>query len=116
MTDTISREKINQRMQNKLPTTIIEVLPKQYFDAEHIPGALNIPHDEITARANAMLPNKNAFIVVYCANADCQNSSIATRTLKQLGYNNTFEYVEGKLHWQQGQLPLVSTQEEDLNE
>jgi len=116
MTETISREKINQRIQKNLPITIIEALPKQYFDVEHIPGAINIPHDEITARANAMLPNKDAFIVVYCANTDCQNSSIATHTLKQLGYNNTFEYVEGKQHWQQGHLPLISTQQEDLNE
>lgn len=109
MTKTITREQIKEKLDTKEPVTIIEALPKKYFDAEHLPGALNIPHDEIQVRAPDMLPDKDAFIVVYCASTDCRNSKIAADTLQQMGYTNAFEYVEGKQHWLEANFPVEST-------
>ncbi len=57
-------------------------------------------------RASELLPEKNAFIVVYCANTPCQNSGIAARTLDALGYTNVAEYVEGKQDWVEAGLRL----------
>ena len=99
MTKTITREQIKEKLDNIEPMTLVEALPHKYFDAEHLPGALNIPHDEIREKAVETLPDKSAFIVVYCASTDCQNSKIAADTLQQMGYTNAFEYVEGKKHW-----------------
>jgi len=109
MTKTITREQIKEKLDAKDQMTIIEALPKKYFDAEHLPGALNIPHDEIQAHVPNMLPDKEAFIVVYCASTDCRNSKIATDTLQQMGYTNAFEYVEGKQHWLDANFPVEST-------
>jgi len=109
MTKTITREQIKEKLDSDDPVTIIEALPQKYFDAEHLPGALNIPHDEIQARAPDMLPDKDAFIVLYCASNDCRNSKIATNTLQQIGYSNAFEYVEGKQHWLEANFPVEST-------
>ena len=109
MTKTITREQIKERLDTKEPVMIIEALPQKYFDAEHLPGALNIPHDEIQARAPDMLPDNEAFIVVYCASTDCRNSKIATDTLQQMGYTNAFEYAEGKQHWLEANFPVEST-------
>jgi rhodanese-related sulfurtransferase len=106
MTKTITREQIKQKIDKQEPMTIIEALPQKYFEASHLPGALNIPHDEIRVKAADMLPDKDAFIVVYCASTECQNSKIATNTLLQMGYSNAFEYVEGKQHWLEGNLPV----------
>ena len=106
MTKTITREQIKEKLDTKEPMTIIEALPQKYFDNEHLPGALNIPHDEIQMHAPDMLLDKDAFIVVYCASTDCRNSKIATDTLQQMGYTNAFEYVEGKQHWLQANLPV----------
>ena len=87
---------------------IIEALPKKYFNAEHLPGALNIPHDEIQEHVS-LLPDKDAFIVVYCSNAACQNSTIAVNKLQQMGYTCVFEYVDGKQDWVEAGLPVEST-------
>ena len=106
MTKTISREQIKAKLDGKEPVTIIEALPQKYFDAEHLPGALNIPHDAIQAQAPDRLPDKQAFIIVYCASTDCQNSKMAAETLQQMGYANAFEYVEGKQHWLQANFPV----------
>lgn len=109
MNDTITREQIKDNLENQRPMIIVEALPKKYFKAEHLPGALNIPHDEISIKAPDMLPDKDALIVVYCASSECQNSKIATDELRQMGYTNTFEYVEGKQHWLEENLPIEST-------
>jgi len=109
MTKTITREQIKEKLDTKESFTIIEALPQKYFDAEHLPGALNIPHDEIKARAPDMLTDKDAFIVVYCASTDCRNSKIAIDTLQQMGYTNASEYVEGKQHWLEANFPVEPT-------
>ncbi len=106
MIKTISREQIKEKLDSQEPVTIIEALSPKYFDAEHLPGAINIPHDQVREKAPHMLPDKGAFIIVYCSNTACQNSHIAANTLQQMGYSNTYEYVEGKQHWQEGNLPL----------
>ena len=60
-------------------------------------------------RAPTLLPDKSAFIVVYCANTPCPNSAIAARTLDALGYTNVAEYVEGKQDWVEAGLPLEAS-------
>lgn len=99
MINTITREKIKERMDNSQPITLVEALPALYYDAEHLPGAINIPHDEIRDKADSMLPDKEDCIVVYCANTPCPNSKIAANTLQQIGYQHVYEYVEGKQDW-----------------
>ena len=108
MANTITREQIKDKLDKQVPMTIVEALPQKYFDDKHLPGALNIPHDEIRDRASDLLPDKQAFIVVYCANTECQNSKLATDTLHRMGYTNAVEYVEGKQHWLEGPLPVES--------
>ena len=110
MTTEITREQIKERLDNKLPITIIEALPKRYFDAEHLPGALNILHDEVKALAPEKLLDKQAFIVVYCSNTECQNSKIASQRLEQMGYTNIHEYVAGKQDWISAGFSVESTQ------
>jgi rhodanese-related sulfurtransferase len=109
MSKIITREQIKNKLNTQEQMTLIEALPQKYFDAEHLPGALNIPHDEIRHKAPELLPDKEAFIVVYCASTNCQNSKIASDMLHQMGYTNAHEYVEGKQHWLEGHHPVEST-------
>jgi len=106
MSNTITRNEILQRIKNNLPMTIIEALPPQYFEDGHLPGAINLPHDQVQSRAEAMLPDKDAFIVVYCANTPCSNSGYAVNVLIQMGYHHVYEYVEGKQDWLEAGLIL----------
>jgi rhodanese-related sulfurtransferase len=102
----ISREEIQQHLQAKTAVTLVEALPEKYYRDGHLPGAIQIAHDAIRQRAPELLPDKDAFIVVYCANTPCQNSAIAARTLDALGYTNVAEYVAGKQDWVEAGLPL----------
>jgi rhodanese-related sulfurtransferase len=44
---------------------VVEVLPKDEFDEEHIRGAVNIPLKELDAETTAGLDKTNP-VVVYC--------------------------------------------------
>jgi rhodanese-related sulfurtransferase len=86
--------------------TVVEALGPQYFSQGHLPGAINVPHTEVVELAPSLLPDKDAAIVVYCSNTQCQNSAVAQGELRRLGYTNVRKYAEGKQDWEAAGLPL----------
>ena len=87
---------------------VVDTLGPQYFEAAHLPGAINIPHTKVAELAPALLPDKDAVIVTYCTNTACQNSEVAARQLEALGYTNVRKYAEGKQDWTEAGLPVES--------
>jgi len=106
MGNLISRTDLKNLIDSGKLLTIVEALPKQYYEAAHLPGAINIPHDEVQATAALLIPNKDGSVIVYCANTECQNSHIAAETLRKMGYSNVYEFTEGKKGWMEAGLPL----------
>ncbi len=111
MNRTITREELHRSLLSAAQPTLIEALPEKYYAAKHLPGALNVPHDQVDALAPTLLADKNVAIVVYCANLQCQNSHIAARRLVALGYTNIAVYADGKQDWDEAGLPLESETE-----
>ena len=105
----ITRQEIRAKLDRGDDIVIVEALGPLYFDAEHLPGARNLPHDRVDELAAEVLPDKDAFVVVYCSNTACQNSVVASRRLVELGYTNVHEYVEGKQDWIEAGLPVEQT-------
>ena len=106
MVDVITRDELKARLDSQKKITLVEALPEKYYRHAHLPGAINIPHDEIDALAPVLLPDKQAEIVVYCANGSCKNSSIAAQRLVDLGYSSVRDYHEGKADWIEAGLPI----------
>ena len=67
MTKAISRDELKEKIDRKDDFILVEALPKTAYDHAHLPGALNLPSDQVAALAPKLLPDKNADIVVYCA-------------------------------------------------
>ena len=44
---------------------LVEVLPSEEFEDEHLPGAINIPLKELDAQTTAVL-DKRRPVIVYC--------------------------------------------------
>ena len=107
MSETITRAELRDAIEAG-SVTVVEALPASYYEEAHIPGAINIPHTEVRKLAPEMLPDKDAAIVVYCANEPCPNSGIAAHVLRKLGYTNVRDYAEGKQDWREAGLPLES--------
>ncbi len=106
MVQTISRAALAAALDRREPLVLLEALPPMYFEDAHLPGALNMPHDQVDELAAALIPSTDALVVVYCANLPCQNSVIAAKRLAALGYTNVREYAEGKQDWIEAGLPI----------
>jgi rhodanese-related sulfurtransferase len=102
----ITRDEIKSLLDEGRPVTLVEALPEKYWKHSHLPGAINIPHDRTHELAPQLLPDKDALIVVYCANEPCKNSTIASGELVSLGYRNIREYIGGKQDWIDAGLPV----------
>lgn len=108
MVTKLTRADVQARLAAGSPT-LVEALGPIYFDDAHLPGAINIPHDQVDALAPKLLPDRDAEIIVYCASTTCQNSEIAARRLEHLGYTHVSDYVDGKADWVEAGLPTESS-------
>ena len=106
MVTPISRDALKAKLDRADSFVLLEALPAAYFEDAHLPGAHNLPHDEVDALAPALIPDLSTEVVVYCANTPCPNSAIAARRLAALGYANVRECVEGKEDWVNAGLPV----------
>jgi len=64
---TISREELKEKIDRKERFVLVETLPANYYNHDHLRGAINLPPDQIAQLAPKVLPDKTAEIVVYCA-------------------------------------------------
>lgn len=64
---TIGREELKEKIARKDRFMLVETLPAQYYQHDHLPGAVNLPPDQIAQLAAKVLPDKTADIIVYCA-------------------------------------------------
>jgi rhodanese-related sulfurtransferase len=108
MARTITLAELQARLDGPTPPVLVEALGPQHYEKAHLPGAINIPHTEVRTLAPSLLPDRDAGIVVYCANGPCQNSGIAARVLESLGYTSVSDYHEGKAGWIEAGLPVES--------
>ena len=75
---------------------ILDTREQDEFDEGHIHGAILIPYTEIENKAEEMLSDKDAQILVYCRSG--RRSKIASESLTKLGYTNVKEFG-GIIDW-----------------
>lgn len=86
----ITQDEAKSIMDGDKPYTLLDVRTKEEFDSEHIKGAILIPDYEINTRAEDILTDKNALILVYCRTG--RRSKNAANNLATLGYTNVKEF------------------------
>lgn len=67
MVKTISRAELREKIDRGDSFVLLETLPNIAFQHAHLPGAINMPPEQVKALAARLLPDKHADIVVYCA-------------------------------------------------
>ena len=72
--------------QEKAKGVWIDVRSAEEFNAGHLQDAVNIPHDQILARIQAVSPDKNAPVNLYCRSG--RRAEAALTELKNAGYTN----------------------------
>ena len=92
----ISPEEAKAIMESGRDHILLDVREENEYLLGHIPGALLLPHQLVRKRANDLLPDKDALILVYCRSG--RRSKIAAQTLSEMGYKNVKEFG-GILDW-----------------
>jgi rhodanese-related sulfurtransferase len=69
--------------------------PEEYMEA-YIPGAVLLPLDDIAQKAERVLPDKYATIIVYCRSG--RRSAIAAEELLDMGYKKIYD-LGGIIDW-----------------
>jgi len=78
-------------------TVILSVDPSDAYAREHVPGAAWLCRSRLEVRAEAMLPDRNAPVVLTCA--DGLQSTLAAATLARLGYRRVKVLEGGTRAW-----------------
>ena len=92
----ITPETAKQIIDTSKDYVILDVRTQEEFDQAHIPGAILIPNDQISAEAERVLMDKNQLILVYCRSG--RRSNLAAEELVKLGYTNIKEFG-GIIDW-----------------
>src|SRR5438105_3496028 len=83
---------------------LVEVLPRQDYEEEHIAGAISIPLKELDREAPLRLDRRRP-VIAYCWDYLCDLSARAATRLEQLGFDPVFHYQPGKADWMAAGLP-----------
>jgi rhodanese-related sulfurtransferase len=104
--DEIGLDELVALLRARAPVVLVDALPPIAFAASHLPGAINMPEGSVDGIADRRLPDRDALIVVYCANPQCESSVVVAQRLVALGYTGVRHFSDGKDGWRDAGLEL----------
>jgi len=109
---TIDAQQMDEKFCCNDNAIVINVLSKEYFDKEHIPGSINIPLEskDFLEQVKRRIHDKSQDIVVYCAKTECTASEEAAEKLTAAGYENVYDFEGGMKEWREAGHPVEPEQ------
>ncbi len=88
--------------------TVIDVRPADEFASGHLPGAINVPPDQLQERLRQIDPGRQ--VVAYCRGPYCVYSFDAVEQLRKMGFTAS-RLEEGFPEWKSAGYPVESSTE-----
>jgi rhodanese-related sulfurtransferase/DNA-binding transcriptional ArsR family regulator len=104
----IPRQELLQRVNDGL-VTVIDVRPREEYEAGHVPGAVNIPPTDLENHLKELDPDQE--IVAYCRGPHCVLAFNAVARLRAEGMKAR-RMQDGFPEWKTAGLPVESTSNE----
>lgn len=79
-----------KRMLDEGGVTVVDVRTPQEYAEGHIPGAVNVPNEEIGSEPPALLADKEAVLLIHCRTG--VRSKAASDKLVGMGYQNVYDF------------------------
>lgn len=83
--------------------TVLDVRPRDEYELGHLPGAVNIPLDQLKRRLSRL--DRSREIIAYCRGAYCVLSFEAVAALRAQGFE-VRRLADGFPEWKAGGLPI----------
>lgn len=95
----IERGQLKAWLDDKKNFVLVNVLSKESFDEEHLPGSVHadVAEENFLERIGEFAPDKNTPIVVYCHAGN--TSPPAAQKLTDAGYLEVYDYKGGMEDW-----------------
>ena len=100
----VAPEELVARLGGESPFVLIDVRTPEEFAAGHIPGALNIPYDELPARLHELEGRQGDEVVVYCRTG--RRAKIAEDALTEAGFAFVRDLEGHMVAWTAADYPL----------
>jgi rhodanese-related sulfurtransferase/DNA-binding HxlR family transcriptional regulator len=101
----VSRKELLRRMRDRL-VTVIDTRPQEEFAAGHLPGAINLPLNELKHRLSELPRDRE--IIAYCRGQYCVLSYEAVAELREWGFK-AFRLEGGYPEWKAGGFPVENS-------
>ena len=101
--DTIAPSELSDRIDTAKAPLILDVRTSGEYATGHIPGAVNIPHNELHERLSELMSHQNQEIVVHCRSGS--RAGIARFVLSQAGFKQIRELDGHMEQWKAGGYP-----------
>ncbi len=99
----ISRDRLAYRIEAGSPPLVLDVRTRDQYARGHIPGSVNIPHDELPTRLAELPITKSEEVVV--AFGFGERAQLAEETLRGSGYSNVRHLANNWWTWSEAGLP-----------
>jgi len=114
----ITREQLAKKLRDTSPDNegrdngfaLVNVLGREAFEREHIPGSINVPKDELSVLEQKFDTGKE--VIVYCASPECDASPRVAEALTRRGFRRVVDYEGGLSDWKQGGYETTSASTE----
>jgi sulfur-carrier protein adenylyltransferase/sulfurtransferase len=86
---------------------IVDVREQDEWDEGRIPDAVHVPRGHLESRIEAVAPDRERSIVIYCSAGN--RSAFAAKTLEELGYSDVVSLAGGFTDWKRNGFPVDLT-------
>jgi rhodanese-related sulfurtransferase len=83
---------------------VLDVRTAKEFAEGHVPGAINISHDELEARLPELEADRDRDVVVYCRSG--KRAGIALDMLEKAGFKRLYHLEGDYLGWAEASRPV----------
>lgn len=100
----VKAESVHAQMLAGKAPLVVDVRTPEEYAAGHVPGAINIPFDQMPARATEIAAGKKSGVVLYCRSG--RRAGIAAKTLEEQGFKRV-DLMEGDMPgWERDGYPV----------
>jgi rhodanese-related sulfurtransferase len=92
---------------NREKAVVIDVCSAQEFSAGHLPGAKNIPLDQLQAQLPQTARDTQLPLILVCASGMRSRSAVAVA--KKLGYAQAMSLTGGLKAWREANQPVLKS-------
>ncbi len=100
----VSPEELAGRLNGERDFLLIDVRSPEEFSAGHIPGAVNIPYDQLPSRLDELNGSQDQEVIVYCRTG--RRAGIAEQALQESGFQNVRDLDGHMVDWNSAGYPV----------